>query len=117
MSYRLTAAACIIVCLPGAAWAQQKIQSSWVNDSGYRVTNFSAKPSGSGCTGGQDYVKVSDPTVKGYSRMRWDSATKQDGGVLCSGGTWFYGDGPQKGQAGGSTSNVLVKGGSYYRMP
>jgi hypothetical protein len=99
----------------GEVSAQQKMQSSFVNDQGYRITNFNARASGSGCVGSQDYVKTTDPTDKGTSRMQWSTATKQDGGVLCSGGVWFSGSGPNKGQQGGSTRDVLIKNGGYYR--
>ena len=97
---------------------QQKMQTSWVNEQGFRVTNFNVRASGSGCVGSQDYVKVdapNDPTSKGTSRMQWTTATKQDGGVLCSNGVWFSGSGPNKGQQGGSTRDVLIKNGAYYR--
>jgi hypothetical protein len=97
---------------------QQKMSSSLVNDQGFRITNFNVRASGSGCVGSQDYVKVdapNDPTSKGTSRMQWSTATKQDGGVLCSNGVWFSGSGPNKGQQGGSTRDVLIKNGAYYR--
>jgi hypothetical protein len=96
-----------------SALAQEKIPSTFVNSLGFTVTGFNVRQTGAGCAGSQTYEKAGD---KGVSQMRWSNATKQDGGVLCTGGTWYYGGGPQKGQAGGATGNILIKNGSYYRV-
>jgi hypothetical protein len=40
--------------------------------------------------------------------------TKADSGIVCTGGTWYYGPGDKKGQAGGSMPDILIKGGAYF---
>jgi hypothetical protein len=96
-----------------SVFAQEKIPSSYVNAKGYTVTGFNVRQTGAGCTGSQTYEKPGD---KGVSQMRWSATSKQDGGVVCTGGTWYYGSGTLKGQAGGATSDILIKNGSFYRM-
>ena len=106
--------AILFVGEPCAAQQWQQIPSSYTNSQGYRVTGVTARVTGSGCAGGQNYVKAGDPSDKGYSAKRWTTATKQDGGTVCSGGTWYYG-GSKAGQLGGSESDLLIKDGKFYR--
>jgi hypothetical protein len=38
----------------------------------------------------------------------------QEGGIVCSGGTWYFA-GPKAGQPGGSEPDLLIKNGTFYR--
>jgi hypothetical protein len=109
-------AATLVFSLASAALAQewQQIPSSYTNSRGFVVTEFTVRPTGSGCQGSQHYVQVGNPNNQGVSPLSWSSASKQDGGTLCSGGTWYYG-GPRAGQAGGSAGDVLIKNGKFYK--
>jgi hypothetical protein len=106
----------VLLLTTTAAVAQEwrEIPSNYINSQGYRITGYTARAAGSGCVGGQKYVKVGNPSDKGVSERRWSKATKQDGGIVCSGGTWYYG-GPKAGQPGGSEPDLLIKGGKFYR--
>jgi len=118
--HRISAAgaAALVLSLASAALAQdwKQIPSSYTNSRGFIVTEFTVRPTGSGCQGSQHYVQVGDPSNRGVSPLTWSSASKQDGGTLCSGGTWYYGgDPPRAGQPGGSTGDVLIKNGKFYK--
>ena len=99
--------------LPIGAEAQewQQIPSSFTNSQGYRITGYTARATGFGCEGSQNFVSIKNPSDKGVSIRRWTRASKQDGGTLCSGGTWYYGSG----QPGGSEHDLLIKDGQFYR--
>jgi hypothetical protein len=93
----------------------QLLAESWVNSSGYRITGYTARVEGSGCVGGQNYVKIDNPTDSGVSPRRWSkNATQSDGSVRCSGGTWYRG-GPGGGQPGGREPDVVIREGKIYR--
>jgi hypothetical protein len=113
----------IIVALAGilllgttALFAQEwrEVPLSYTNSQGYRITGFTAQATGVGCVGSQNYVKVGAPSDKGVSERRWTRATKQHGGILCSGGTWYYGGGQNAGKPGGSVPDLLIKDGKFY---
>jgi len=109
-------AAALVLSLATIAQAQEwkQVPRSYTNTKGFVVTGFAVRPAGSGCQGSQHYVKVGDPSSQGVSPLTWSSASKQDGGTLCSGGTWYYGGGSRAGQAGGKESDVLIKNGKFY---
>ena len=94
-------------------WKQ--VPSSFINTQGYKVTGYTVRATATGCQGSQNYVKIENPSDRGTSPMRWASVSKQDGGTLCSNGTWYYGGGSKAGRAGGGTSDVLIKNGKFYR--
>ncbi len=91
-----------------------RVPGSWTNSQGYRISSYTARVSGSGCEGGQRYVKLNNPSDSGTSARRWTTATRQDGGTVCSGGSWYYG-GSRAGQVGGAEADVLIKGGAVYK--
>jgi hypothetical protein len=109
--------AALPLCATASAHAQacRPVADSWVNSSGYRISGYTARVEGSGCVGGQNYVKVSNPADNGFSARRWSKQTPQpDGSVRCSGGTWYYG-GTQTGQPGGREPDVVIRQGKIYR--
>jgi hypothetical protein len=106
----------LLLAFVGPSDAQEKIPGRFVNSQGFQITGFTVRAGGSGCAGSQNYVKVGEPENKGVSQLRWATVTKQDDGILCSDGSWVYGSGDRKGQTGGSTSNVLIKNGSFYKQ-
>ena len=110
-------AAALVFSLATAAQAQEwkQIPSSYTNSRGFVVTGYTVRPTGSGCQGSQHYVEVGNPNNQGVSPLSWSSASKQDGGTLCSGGTWYYGGGPRAGQAVGTADDVLIKNGKFYK--
>jgi hypothetical protein len=107
----------LVFSLASGALAQEwkQVPSSYTNTKGFVVTGFTVQSIGSGCQGSQQYVKVGDPNNRGVSRSSWSSVSKQDGGTVCSSGTWYYGGGPRVGQAGGKADDVLIKNGKFYK--
>lgn len=106
------AAVSLFVAASGAeAQEWKQIPSSYTNSQGYRITGYTARVTGSGCDGSQNFVMIGNPADKGVSIRRWTSATKQDGGTVCSGGTWYFGSG----KPGGSEPDLLIKDGKFYR--
>jgi hypothetical protein len=103
---------------PAAKAAAQQCQllpQSWVNSSGYRITGYTARVEGSGCVGGQNYVKIDNPADSGVSPRRWSkNAMQPDGSVRCSGGTWYRGS-PGGSQPGGREPDVVIREGKIYR--
>ena len=64
---------------------------AYVNEQGYKISNFRVRATSSGCEGSQDYISTKDPTDKGNSPRKWEKAEKVQGGILCSDGSWYYG--------------------------
>ena len=103
-----------VVVFSAEAQEWRQIPSSRTNSQGYKISGYTVRATASGCQGSQNYAKIGNPNDKGVSIRRWTSVSKQDGGMLCSGGTWYY-DGTKAGQTGGSEPDVLIKNGKFYR--
>jgi hypothetical protein len=113
--FSIAGALSIVSFASAVAQEWKPVPSTYTNSIGYIVTEFTVRPTGSGCEGSQHYVKANNPSDNGTSRMTWATASNKDGGTLCSGGTWYYGGGSRAGQPGGKAPDVLIKGGRFYR--
>jgi hypothetical protein len=107
------AAVAALVLTTAASIAQEwrEVPETFVFD-GFRMTEFKARATESGCEGSQRFVKIDDPSRNGVSARRWTSATKIDGGTLCTGGSWYFA-GTER--PGGTEPDVLIKGEKFYR--
>jgi hypothetical protein len=96
---------------PSGASEWREIPKSFTYQ-GFRISEFTARATGSGCEGAQRYEKIDDPSRKGISARRWTSASEKDDGIVCTGGTWYFGG---TNQPGGSEPDLLIKAGKFYR--
>jgi hypothetical protein len=122
----IASVACATALAPAQAFAQTEETTKsglkirpWnmerrVNDQGYTIFNFRYRATASGCEGSQNYEGRGEA---GVSPSRWTVRQNTDGGILCTGGQWFYGgSGANAGTPGGSVADLFIRAGKFYRV-
>jgi hypothetical protein len=92
-----------------AAWVP--MPKTWTTPGGMRVLEYSAAPSGAGCKG-MSLRNVPNRTYGTRAFLIWPTATKQDGGIVCSSGYWDVTMMDHK--YTGAEPDVLIKGRTLY---
>jgi hypothetical protein len=108
-------AAAFVVLTAASAEAQEwkPLPASFTNGRGLKITETTVRVTDHVCMGSARYMKVSDPAIAGVAVLEWPNLSKQDGGVLCSGGYWSVTTGGTEYRH--STTDLLVRSGRLYR--
>src|SRR6185436_14366002 len=85
----------------------ERLPKAFIANNGNTFTEFTAFPSGTGCVGSGVRQSPQKTHPENAGRI-WTTATRQDGGIVCSNGTWYLG------WYSGYQADVLIKGGAIY---